>query len=194
MSLLPNTADTAPQPGRVARICAEIPVAKRKGTAKYDFGSGYRISDRLVITAAHVVGVVDVGGPVRVDLGGDGDFRTAECVWKDTVADVALLRFDEPPRTTVAPLRLGRVDRSRSGDVTARAMGHPVHTRYVDRHTGEDVRGRRDVPCVVRTAETGSPGALRIRLDATPASGAPGDSPWQGMSGAAVLTKGTGLL
>ncbi|WP_157877255.1 S1 family peptidase [Streptomyces odonnellii] len=181
-----SSRQPVPEPGRVARVSVSV-----EGSTDIAFGSGYRISNRLVLTAAHqVVGT----GTVLVDLGGDGDYRPAERMWQDERTDVALLRFAEAPPTKVTPVRLGRVDRARAATVTADALGYPAHTDITDSHVGERWRGRHHVSGRIANADTGSPGTLRFQLDSTPAPAAPGDSPWKGMSGAAVIARDSGLL
>ncbi|MHC3474918.1 trypsin-like peptidase domain-containing protein [Streptomyces sp. 7R007] len=176
---------------RVAQVVGALLAAPDRAR----LGTGYRISDRLVLTACHVL---DGTGDVEADLGGDGDFRPVTPVWRDPVRDLALLRFDTPPDTRVSPIRLGGVRRDRAAEIAARALGHPKYAEILT--SGADgrtrsVRGRASVRCSVHSAEEGPHGMLRVHIhDAPPAPTAPGDSPWKGMSGAAVITEDTGLL
>ncbi|MFJ3714252.1 trypsin-like peptidase domain-containing protein [Streptomyces sp. NPDC090057] len=176
----------AVEPSRVARVAVHD---TRQGN--YALGTGYRISHRLVLTAAHVV---EGDGDVLVSLGDDVEWSGAERVWEDPEVDVALLRLEPTPDTTVTPVHLGRVDGTAAGRVTADALGYPVHALVVDDLTGDRYRGRQHVRCRVVTAARGRPKTLRLELDSTPAPYAGGDSPWRGMSGAAVVTRDSGLL
>ncbi|WP_225081017.1 serine protease [Streptomyces sp. CoT10] len=174
---------------RVARLVADLPDGRCR------LGSGYRVSNQLVVTAAHVL--KDITG-VAARLGGDGIDRPVTCVWRDEALDLALLRFDTPPATPVEPVRLGSVDRARHTDVSAHALGYPGWAE-VDRSSPQapdDVwRGRAGVRCRILTSDTGAPDRLRVVVeDAAPAPAPPGESPWQGMSGAALITEDSGLL
>lgn len=182
----PPASRAAVEPSRVARVAVYDP--RREN---YALGTGYRISHRLVLTAAHVV---EGDGHVLVDLDGDGEWPRAERVWQDREVDVALLRFESAPATTVTPVHLGRVDGTVADRVSADALGYPVHALVVDDLTGHQYRGRQHVRCRIVTAARGRPKTLRLELDSTPDPHASGDSPWRGMSGAAVVTRDSGLL
>ncbi|GAA3750478.1 hypothetical protein GCM10022225_38450 [Plantactinospora mayteni] len=188
--------DTEPRPARVAKILVYCP----PGTNEPGFGTGYQISDRLVLTARHVVDKVPKGcdpedAALFVELGEDGKERRVTCVWCSREGtDLALLRLDEPPRERVSPVRLGRVDVTRPTTVSALAIGYPKHAEVSIRATGEYWRGRTQVPGHIRTATTGRPGTLHFQFDDAPAAGPFRDSPWNGMSGSAVFTAGSHLL
>lgn len=182
----PPASRVAVEPSRVARVAV---YDSRQGN--YSLGTGYRVSDRLVLTAAHVV---EGDGDVLVDLDGVGEWPRAERVWQDPEVDVALLRFESAPATKAEPVHLGRVDGKAAGRVSADALGYPVHALVVDDLTGVQYRGRQHVPCRVVTAARGRPKTLRLELDSTPDPYAGGDSPWRGMSGAAVVTRDSGLV
>ncbi|MFI6695739.1 trypsin-like peptidase domain-containing protein [Streptomyces sp. NPDC050433] len=178
-------------PSRVARVFMS-PSNFAADRADITLGSGYRISDRLVLTANHVVAG---DGALLVDFDGDsGDRHAVERVWQDCRTDVALLRYVDPPTSTVAPVGLGRVDRTRVGKVTADSLGHPVHARVMDEFTGIEHREMQQVSGRVLTASRERPGVLSMELDSTPAPAADGDSPWKGMSGAALVARESGLV
>jgi cellulose synthase operon protein C len=182
----PTFRAAAVEPSRVARVAA---YDARRGN--YALGTGYRISHRLVLTAAHVV---EGDGHILVELDGDGEWPRAERVWQDLEIDVALLRFESAPATSVAPVHLGWVDGTVAGRVSADALGYPIHALVVDDLTEYQYRGRQHVRCRVVTAARGRPKTLRLELDSTPDPYACGDSPWRGTSGAAVVTRDSGLL
>ncbi|MDN0195870.1 trypsin-like peptidase domain-containing protein [Streptomyces sp. S.PNR 29] len=176
---------------RVARVVGDLP-----DPDQCSLGSGYRISGRLVLTASHVL---DGTTAVAVVLGEDGTHRPVTCVWRDRRLDLALLRLDTDPGSAVDPVLLGSIDRSRPREVAARAVGYPRYAE-IDRSTpdtpGDVTRARVAVRCSLRTADTGeAPEDLRIGIEgAAPAPAPRGASPWQGMSGAAVITTDSGLL
>lgn len=180
-----------PDVTRVARVVGDLPGQEDRCRVS----SGYRISDRLVLTTFHALADTTA---LSADLGGDGAYRPLRCVWRDEALDLALLRFDTAPARRVEPVRLGSVARGREAEVAARAVGHPRWAQ-VDRsspQTPDGVwRGRTAVRCAIRTADTEAPDMLRVRVkDAAPTPAASGESPWQGMSGAAVRTEESGLL
>ncbi|OKI64350.1 trypsin-like peptidase domain-containing protein [Micromonospora sp. CB01531] len=169
----------------MARVLGRTP-----DTEDIELATGYRISRHLVITAAHATDRPQLS----VDLAGDGRYRDVVRVWHDSALDLALLRFTEPPPDPVSPVRLGRVNRNAVTVVSGDVLGYPKH---LDINAGSDdyLRGRAHEPCEIRTAETGEPGTLRVRLASTPTpSPDPEDSPWKGMSGAALITRASGLL
>ncbi|MEO3925600.1 serine protease [Micromonosporaceae bacterium B7E4] len=194
-----------PRPARVTGVFAYRPGSPDPDAGldpAPDFGTGYRISDRLVLTAAHVLenlppdGIGPDGGPALfVDLGGDGLERPATCVWRDPDGrDLALLRLADPPPGHVPPVRLGRIDLTRATTVSVLAMGYPRHTEIYLERTGEYWRGRSHINGRIHTASGGRPEALRLHPDVTVPEAAPGDSPWKGMSGAAVFAGSSHLL
>ncbi|MFF0089369.1 NACHT domain-containing protein [Streptomyces canus] len=149
-------------------------------------GSGYLLSPRLVLTAAHVVAH---GSDIRVVVpGGRGPVR-CERVWQreDASCDAALLLADEP-LTDDDPERV----RNRWGRVRGiaplpgcEAIGYP----YVQR----DDEGRLESEHVTGTVKRGS--ALLgqtyvIDIDKAPATRTDGGSPWAGFSGAALFARG----
>ncbi|WP_129840204.1 serine protease [Streptomyces sp. RFCAC02] len=176
----------APDARRVARVLVRLPDGEN-GEERYDFASGYLIADRLILTAAHVL---EAGSPAIIaDLGADGDWRPVTERWSDTRIDLALLELDRPPAHPVPPVHIGSVLRRAGAPVTALALGHPRHTTFPG-----DLRGRVEARCVIHPGDTGDPGTLRATLDRSPEPAAPGESPWKGMSGAALVTERSGLL
>ncbi|WP_078898441.1 trypsin-like peptidase domain-containing protein [Streptomyces sp. CNQ-509] len=184
-------ADLSPELARVARVVGDLPGEPDRA----HLSSGYRISDRLILTTAHELAHTTA---LAADLGGEGTYRPVTCVWRGGTMDLALLRFDTAPATRVPPVRLGSVPRDREAEVAARAVGHPRWAQVDRRTAGEPDavwRGRTGVRCAIRTADAEAPGLLRVGVkDAAPAPAPAGESPWQGMSGAAVRTEESGLL
>ncbi|MCZ4101123.1 NACHT domain-containing protein [Streptomyces sp. So13.3] len=148
-------------------------------------GSGYLLSPRLVLTAAHVIGD---GLDIRIAVpGGPGDVR-CRVVWQpheiEREIDVALI---EAPVDLVPPtglVQLGEVD-SLSPIRDCQAIGFP----YVQR--GGPEGKSLDSEQVTGTLKPGS-GMLKRQyvLDsdhAPPSARQDGGSAWAGMSGAAVF-------
>ncbi|MEU1481005.1 NACHT domain-containing protein [Streptomyces sp. NPDC005760] len=149
-------------------------------------GSGYLLSPRVVLTAAHVVAH---GSEFLLRVpGGQGPVR-CEVVWRpeDASCDAALLLADEP-LTGDAPGRAwnrwGRI-----GDIAPLAGCEAIGYPYVQR----DGAGRLESEHVTGTVKPGSAllgRAYPLDIDQVPAPRADGGSPWAGFSGAALFARG----
>ena len=161
------------------------------------FGSGYLVSQALVLTAAHVlhgaksaqVRLVDAPGRVR-DVPGDVVFAEAE-------ADVAVLqlRAAEP---AVAPVVFGYL----AGPVACEAVGFP-RFKLNDDHRASESEGKtsgpgerwwyRDSHHIMGSCSPGSnrySGTLELTVSPPGHDPDPDVSPWEGMSGSAVFADG----
>ena len=152
-------------------------------------GSGYLLTDRLVLTAAHVV---RRGAPCRVVIGLPPASELEVTVdpvraTRDDAADVAVLHIDATGRGD-PPAPLGTLT-TRGAPVKARAVGFPRwkarsasadHAPFRDSHTA----GGQIDPLSNRRGDT-----LEFRVDAEPEPD-PEHSPWEAMSGAAVWAGG----
>ena len=170
-------------PGRVAEVIA----GGRRG-------SGYRIGPTTVLTAAHVI-ADDAAAVVRFDADQPGEWSvTASSRWVDAGSDLAVLTI--PARDhgrAVEAVRFGRLG-DRDAVVEARAMGFPLFKlknydgSEVDAH---QVKGRyRDSHQAIGAVAVLSNRRERtLELTVAPPGPDPDPtrSPWQGMSGAAVL-------
>ncbi|MFD8593177.1 NACHT domain-containing protein [Streptomyces sp. NPDC059637] len=150
-------------------------------------GSGYLLTPRLVLTAAHVVDHVRAraAGATRALVPGGRGETPCDIVW--SAHDVALLlacgdlvRPGDSAR--FAPLRWG-VTSSLAPLPDCQAVGFPRAQRDAD--------GRLESEQLIGTLKPGS-GMIRGRYVLDSAHGAPagtgGGSPWAGMSGAAVFS------
>jgi Trypsin-like peptidase domain len=173
----------------------EIEAACGNGSAEwYRYGSGFRLGGRLVLTAAHVVagaaaaGIVVQGPdkvphPARVVDGLAGD--------PDTV-DLALLELRDQA-AGLPPPPVAAVDRDAPVPVPVEgcwAVGYPLF-QEIPSASGV-VRETAQVWGMILPAENLVGGLLSLQVTSAPRPLPPqqealGESPWSGMSGAAVL-------
>ena len=149
-------------------------------------GSGYLLSPRLVLTAAHVVAH---GSDIRVVVPGARGPVRCERVWRheDVSCDATLLLAEEP-------LTGGTPDRAwnRWGVVQGIAPlpgGESIGFPYVQR----DGEGRLESEHVTGTVKRGSAllgSAYVLDIDKVPAPRSDGGSPWAGFSGSALFVRG----
>ena len=163
---------------RVCALWAAGPDAKGSG-------SGYRLGDRLVLTARHVIvpAVAGPGGKLWVRPVEVTEWLPARVEWDNADADAALIgiedeRWRAPDGESV--LRWGEL--AGSDPVPCAAVGFPRASVRPDRV--------RDTAHVYgQLAPLGQLKAGRLDLDVASASPSahPGGSPWAGMSGAGVI-------
>jgi hypothetical protein len=174
---------TGPEPGRVAEVI--VSDAGAGGTR----GSGYRVTDSLVLTAGHVLdgaSTVDV----RFDAGLDTEWTVRAHGWhRLSGSDIALIdirpQLGEEP---VAPVRYGRIG-DRALGIVVQVIGFP---RWKLRQEPADDRPSRyrepaHIVGSVATLANRRGRTLEIVVPSPPAPEPdPARSPWEGMSGAAV--------
>ncbi|MCX5613069.1 trypsin-like peptidase domain-containing protein [Streptomyces sp. NBC_00047] len=176
---------------RVAAIRCE----GRQGAAP-TFGSGYLITDRLMLTAAHVVRAANgVRGGVTARIGGQICFGTV--VWlaagtdgHDDGLDAAVVDIDDPSYrpTPLPPMRWGWVA-GRSTGVACSATGFP--DSVVDaknRAEQEQIHG------TINPLSRERRGMLDIVPTSWPQRRPGGPTLWSGMSGAGLLSASGQLL
>ncbi|MFE7215709.1 caspase family protein [Streptomyces sp. NPDC057611] len=153
-------------------------------------GSGYRVTNDTVLTAAHLLHretTFDLWFP----LDGSGWTARADVAVVDTETDTAVLRFVPPSQApVVAPVRYGRITR-RSAVVPVETAGFPAYKAFVE-GSGSDQHETADIAHLFGTASSLSNlrrGTLEISVDA-PAEDASRGTPWAGMSGAPVWAEG----
>jgi hypothetical protein len=154
------------------------------------FGSGYLLTDRLVVTAAHVVrGALPEGVKVRL-VAADGVVRlpveAVRCA-QDEGVDVALLRLPDGAvagkvtRWSGMPA-LGEIDRTASEPVACMVVGFPRAQLLEGRRDSEQVLGHIPPQTTVRAR------LLTVDVHGSTPLPDPGEqSAWAGMSGAAVF-------
>jgi Trypsin-like peptidase domain len=166
------------------RVC-ELWAAGPEGKGS---GSGYRLGDRLVLTARHVIApaLAGPGGKLRVRPVGGAEWLPARVEWDNTDADAALIGIGDERWRAPAGESVLRWGELAGGDpVPCAAVGFPWASVRPDR--------MRDTAHVY--GQLAPLGQLRQgRLDFDVASASPsareGGSPWAGMSGAAVIADG----
>ncbi|MFD5110747.1 MULTISPECIES: trypsin-like peptidase domain-containing protein [unclassified Streptomyces] len=184
--------------GRVAEVIVG------RGTA---YGSGYRISSRLVLTVAHLFKTTPNGAGTRsnndsdngrgidctVRLGGGTTDLPATSVWHSAGHDLALVRLDEVT-DKVPPVAFGSL-RPGVGRIPFTAIGFPA---FAERPASVGVQGllRRDNRQVDGFIQLGSnlkSGLLDLSFTTSPPLASKPD-PWKGISGAALFVQNGALL
>ena len=163
---------------RVCELYAEGPESE-------DSGSGYRLGDRLVLTARHVIApaLAGPGGRVLVRPAWVPGWLPAQMQWQDADADAALIVIEDQgwrARDGESVLRWGHL--AGADPVPCAAVGFPWASVRPDQV--------RDTAHVYgQLAPLGRLKAGRLDLDVASASplAREGGSPWAGMSGAAVI-------
>ena len=166
---------------------AEVIVTYADGTRRR--GSGYRITSARVLTAGHVIaGAASI--EVRFDAGQPDEWTTpASLEWHEPPADLALLTL--PPgkvHSGETPVRFGRL-RDGHAIVRVHAVGFP---RWKRRHQpdGSTFREAHQADGTVAVLSNRRDGTLEFTTTPPAEDPAPGVSPWEAMSGAAVWARG----
>ncbi|MCU1483158.1 MAG: Tetratricopeptide repeat-containing protein, partial [Subtercola sp.] len=178
----------------VARV-VELYVPDLSGGGQ--IGSGYRLTDELVLTAAHVVTDLpthppDAPVPDDVHAAGVGQARplgeqawtAAAVAWRDNAADVAMLRqaAGAPPLPPGSPTpRWGRLEGGEP--IAVSAVGFPWAQERPDR-----VRDTEHLFGFLAPATQLKAAQLAISVLSSAPAARDGGSPWAGMSGAALFT------
>ncbi|MFK4263777.1 trypsin-like peptidase domain-containing protein [Streptomyces milbemycinicus] len=170
--------------GLRAERVAEV-IAERPDGMKYR-GSGYLVTPKHILTAAHVV-----AGAVRVRVRFEADQPAEwECAVKidfaDSRIDAAVLTIPGSGRSA-KPVGFGRIG-SRDAVLRCSAMGFP---RFKLRTSADGSRFRdcEHVQAVCPVFSNRREGTLDLSVT-PPADADDGKSPWEGMSGAAVFSGG----
>lgn len=157
----------------------------RDGTAHC--GSGYRVTARTVLTCAHVLAGASAV-EVYLDPGGPAEWSApARVPWRDDANDLAVLTINpaDAPQPDLPPCAYGRLPEDHAV-VEVTTAGYP---RWKWRWgTGDKVY--RDLHVAIgqiNTLANRRSGRLEITVPPPLESPDPAVSPWEGMSGAAVL-------
>jgi hypothetical protein len=155
-------------------------VPLESGGDLYRLGSGYLFADGLVLTAAHVLERTE-GVPAREGEAAEvacigGDWMPTTVVWVDAGRDVAVLSCSG--LQAAGTVRWGRL--AGSDPLEWGAVGFPVAS--VD-----PVAGRQAEHAFGRTSPISDRAAGRLALSVESREATGGDSPWAGLSGAAVF-------
>ncbi|KAB2588956.1 NACHT domain-containing protein [Streptomyces arboris] len=141
-------------------------------------GSGVLLTDRLILTCAHVVRT----GSAQVAHPANRDRTRATVAWRDPDLDAALLLVDEPVRP-IGPARLGVVD-TRQAILECEIIGFPRAQRYgPDRRLEADQYTATVLPMAGRVRDL-----LVCELDSPPAARPDNEPPaLSGLSGGPVF-------
>lgn len=167
--------------GRVTEVFAGSGRTRSAGS----YGSGYFVTDALVLTAGHVAGTV-VGRRCEVRSLGDSNWRPARLVWRGESCDAALLEVDALAGQSrqAGRVRLGRL--GMEWRAPCQALGFPL--AQAERGPG----GRRDTEEIrgeIAPLTGIKHGLLTVHISGSvPPPDASGRSPWAGMSGAALFS------
>ncbi|MFI7408655.1 trypsin-like peptidase domain-containing protein [Streptomyces sp. NPDC049627] len=181
------------QAGRVAEV-----LVRRQDGLPGRRGSGYRVGEACVLTAAHVVAGPTASVRVRFDADLPGEWSAdARVVLLAESADVALLEIADVPRDLppAGPPRYAAVP---DADVTLpfSAMGFPRFklrddtAHRLDDGSPSQYRDSCHVSGTVSVLSNRREGTLELAVVAPPADVEPERSPWEGMSGAVVWCGG----
>ncbi|MFC8131162.1 trypsin-like peptidase domain-containing protein [Streptomyces sp. NPDC057302] len=184
--------------GLEAARVAEVLVERPDG-APGRRGSGYRVGDRSVLTAAHVVGGPVVSVRVRFDADLPGEWSAdVRVVLLVEAADIALLEIVTPPPPSAGGIGTPRYAAVPDSDVvlTVSAMGFPRFKlrddtmRLLDDGAPGQYRDSCHASGTVSALSNRREGTLELAVLAPRADPEPGRSPWEGMSGAVVWSGG----
>lgn len=150
------------------------------GGNRYRLGSGYLVADGLVLTAAHVLdrasGVTAQEGQSAEVAGIGADWQPATVVWADAGRDVAML--SSPGLRAGGAVRWGRL--TGPDPLDWGAVGFPAAS-------ADRVAGRQAEHAFGRTSPISGREAGTLALSIESREAVRGDSPWAGLSGAAVF-------
>jgi hypothetical protein len=146
----------------------------------YHLGSGYLVADGLVLTAAHVLeraeGVTAREGQSAEVACIGGDWQSATVAWVDAGRDVAVLSCQQ--LQAGSEVRWGRL--AGPDPLDWGAVGFPVASI-------DEVAGRQAEHAFGRISPISDRAAGKLALSVESREAVGGDSPWAGLSGAAVF-------
>ncbi|WP_436790851.1 trypsin-like peptidase domain-containing protein [Yinghuangia sp. YIM S10712] len=178
-----------PVPGRCVEVLAYPP------DGKPSYGSGYRVTSSLVLTAAHTL-----AASARIEVRfGKATLPVDEVVEVDTEADLALVRLPDDivaELVPLAPVRVGVLPEG-SGQIEVRFIGFPRFARRPT-GTGQFLGEQEQVDARIQLGSGLKSGWLSLAVTSSaPPESSPAPSsgdPWAGASGAAVFATSGGEL
>ncbi|MDP5315595.1 S1 family peptidase [Streptomyces poriferorum] len=174
-----------------------VEVWAQRGEDDWGCGSGYLVSSRLVLTAAHVIvdGKLDgtrtfdelaTSDDVRLGAWGFSDLFTGKVIWRGEGPDldVALVEItdDAWAPTALPPVRWGRTT-CQETKVACKATGFPQVLRLPDAR-----REREQLSGSINPGTGEKERQYHVSVDNAPTRHSQGDRPWAGMSGAALFS------
>ncbi len=180
--------DGVPLAARVVEVIADLGVGS---PVRYRYGSGCRVSGRLVLTAAHVV-----ADAVSIGIRGPDKKRasaTLILVGDPDSVDLALVEVNDDV-SQIPPMPMAEVDRARPGPAVVErchAIGYPQFKEFPGPN-GTTVREIADACGEIPVLSGLVGGLLTLLVSSAPenlpaASVTLGKSQWAGMSGAPVV-------
>jgi hypothetical protein len=175
-----------PDRARVAQVRVEHERGDRRG-------SGYRVNDIVVLTAAHVVeGASAVRVVFNADLTDEWS-TTANVALCGSNSDVALLELNQPDGHEPVPAaQFGRLDRQDADVFHCRAIGFPAFHQHSWAKAGPrraapgPYRGVRQADGTIAPPSHRNGSALEFRVTRLESDTSPHAFPWEGMAGAAI--------
>lgn len=150
------------------------------------YGSGYRIGGRLILTAAHLLGNVGSACVVRAKRSFSFGKQSGLVVWKATGLDIALIELPEEI-DEVEPIMLGQLPKSTTGEKLAFQMyAYPAWAR-TQREGGRFAAGGRQIEGTIFLEDDSPDRLLVLRLLEVVTTDR---SPWEALSGAAIICDG----
>ncbi|MEV7996108.1 trypsin-like peptidase domain-containing protein, partial [Streptomyces sp. NPDC086077] len=171
-----------------SRVAQVVVIGPGKNT---EYGSGYRVSRKLILTAAHLLGT---SAACQVMLGDDKAKLPTTVVWRGSGSDLALLQLDEvPAELGPAPgVPLGRLPDG-VGSVPFVGIGFPAFAQReeTDRFQGLERRDSRQIDGRVNLGSNMKSGYLDLTITTSPPTerGPGGQDAWKGISGMALFTQ-----
>ncbi|MEV4226731.1 serine protease [Streptomyces bobili] len=149
-----------------------------------DYGTGYRVSPRLVLTAAHLLSKGARWHRVRLP---GHDPQRAKLVWHGLPStDIALLRLQGSVDGEVGPARFTDLSSATADQVEFDAIGFPSFSLR------GNVREPKHVSGTIQTGSYAKSGLLDLNINTVTPRDTKED-PWRGFSGAPIVI-GPGLL
>jgi hypothetical protein len=168
------------------RRVTEVFVPASQSGRRDTFGSGYLVTDVLVLTAGHVVDPA-AGGACKVRPLGQDKWRQARVIWRAKSCDAALLEVKAFKKQSLQAgrARLGRL--ATGWRVPCRALGFPL--AQARRGSRASIRDTEEITGELAPLTLIKGGQLTVHISGSvPLSDAAGQSSWAGMSGAALFS------